>query len=317
MLYLIRDETTEVSTCGYRCTATTRKTYLYEVNVIAKWRDSAWKTIICDIPQRAIEYLMPDLSADMNPAGKIKGMPGVELFAKGTDTDIGMREPDVFFNIPMLNKESGNVALFVEQQEEHSDELPRKVFDVFVRVREEWRQPTTCIVIYTGDKSQNVNTYVESCYGFKVTVEFRTYYLPIKSADELRADSRPFARVMLAARLAMDIGNSRELRNKYAAEMVEITAGDEERKFILDFTRRIFQLDDYEISEDVKEVYRMQTMELEEYRKQVYLQCAREEGIEEGLEKAAYLMMARGMPLLEVAETLGLPAERLQQLQPH
>ena len=241
---------------------------------MAKWRDTAWKTIICDIPQRAIEYLMPDLAANMNPAGKIKGMRGVELFAKGTDTDIGMREPDVLFNISMLGEESGNVVLFTEQEHEHNADLPRKVFDAYVRVREEWRQPTTCIVIYTGDKSKNVNTYVESCYGFKVSVEFRTYYLPEKSADELRADNHPFARVMLAARWAMDVGNSNELREKYAAEMAEITAENEERMFILDFTRKILQLDDYEISKDVKEVYKVQTMELEEYRKRIRLQGA-------------------------------------------
>ena len=38
---------------------------------------------------------------------------------------------------------------------------------------------------------------------------------------------------------------------------------------------------------------------------------------EKGLEKAARSMLARGTPLQEVVETLGLPAERLQQLQPH
>jgi len=61
--------------------------------------------------------------------------------------------------------------------------------------------------------------------------------------------------------------------------------------------------------------------EVEEYRKRIVLRGVREEGLKEGLknglEKAAYMMMARGIPLLEVAETLGLPAERLQQVQPH
>ena len=60
------------------------------------------------------------------------------------------------------------------------------------------------------------------------------------------------------------------------------------------------------------------------HRKQIKLQKARLEGIEIGtekgiekLEKAARSLLARGMPLQEVAETLDLPADWLQQLQPH
>ena len=68
-------------------------------------------------------------------------------------------------------------------------------------------------------------------------------------------------------------------------------------------------------------VYRMQTIPLEEYRKRIRLQGAREEGIEEGLkkglEKTARLMLADGKPLQEIAKYTGLPTERLQQLQPH
>jgi predicted transposase YdaD len=232
-----------------------------------------------------------------------------------------MREPDVFFNIPMLDRKNENVALFAEQQHEQDDDLPKKIFDVYVRVREKWRQPTTCIAIYTSGESSNVNTYVETCFGCEVSIKFRTYYLPEKTANELRADDHPFARVMLAARLALDAGDNIKLREQYAEEIAGTTAENENKMFILDFAQRILQLNDDKISEHVKEVYRLQTIPLEEYRKRIRLQGAREEGreegIEEGLDKAARLMLARGTSAQEVAETLGLPAERLQQLQPH
>ena len=260
---------------------------------------------------------MPDLAAKMDPTAEIRGIRGMELFAEGTDTDEGMREPDVFFDIAMLDGESGNVALFAEQQHEPDDDLPLKVFDVYVRVREKWRQPTTCIVIYTGDKSANVNTYVETCFGCKVSMEFRTYYLPEKTADELRADDHPFARVMLAARLALDAGDNPKLREQYAVEIAENTAESDKKMFILDFTRRILRLDDDKISEKVKEVYKMQTVPLEEYRKQVKLQGAREEAAEEKALEIARSMLADGKPLQEVAKYTRLPIGELQQLQPH
>ena len=283
---------------------------------MAKWRDTAWKEILSDIPHSAVEYLMPDLAARMDTTAEIKGIPGAELFSKATVTDKGMREPDIFFNVPMLDGESGNVALFIEQQHELDSDLPRKVFDLYIRIREKWQQPTTCIVIYTGS-SPNVSTYVESCFGCEVSIKFRTYYLPEKSADELRADDHPFARVMLAARLALDAGGNVKLREQYAAEIAEITAANERKMFILDFARRILQLDDAEISEHVKGEYRMQTVTLEEYRKQIKLQNAREEAIEEKALKMARLMLADGKSLQEVAKYTGLPVEDLQKLRPH
>jgi len=66
-----------------------------------KWRDTAWKDVLCDAAQSAIEYFMPDLAADMDPTREMAGIPGMELFADGADSDKGMRELDVFFNVPM------------------------------------------------------------------------------------------------------------------------------------------------------------------------------------------------------------------------
>ena len=158
--------------------------------IVIKWRDTAWKEALCDGAQSAIEYLMPDLAADMDPTREICGIPGIELFSEGADSDKGMRELDVFFSIPMLDGETGNVALFVEQQHEPNASLPERVFETYIRLREKWRLRTTCIVVYTGS-APNVNTYAESAYGCEISMKYRTYYLPEKSADELRADNHP------------------------------------------------------------------------------------------------------------------------------
>jgi hypothetical protein len=283
---------------------------------MAKWRDRAWKEVLCHSGHSAIEYLMPDLAADMDPTGKINSTSGEELFSEGSDSDKYMRVPDAFFNIPMLHGVSENVAFFAEQQHEPSADLPRKVFDVFVRVREKRRQPTTCIVIYTGKDSSNVNTYVESCYGFKVTAEFRTYYLPEKNADELRADNHPFARIMQAGRLALAAGDSIKLREKYAVEIAEATAKQgydgKNKFFILNFAKKIFQVSAPEISESVKEVFNVQMIPLEEYAQKVSLENARLDAIEE----IARSMLADGKPLSEVAKYTRLPVEDLQDLMP-
>jgi hypothetical protein len=284
--------------------------------IVIKRRDRAWRETLYISGRSAIEYLMPDLAADMHPTKKIDSISALELFSRGSDSDKHMRVPDVFYNIPMLDGENGNISMFVEQQHSFDTDLARKVFDAYVRIREEFRQRTTCIVIYTGSSS-NVNTYVESCYGFEVAVKFRSYYLPEKKVDELRADNHPFARVMLAGRLALDAGNDTKLREKYAMEIAEIATEqgyDKIEKFtIINFAEKIFRVRDPEISDRVKEVYDMQMIPLEEYAEKVRLENARLDGIEEVARK----MLADGEPLQKVAKYTELPVEDLEELIPH
>ena len=61
-------------------------------------------------------------------------------------------------------------------------------------------------------------------------------------------------------------------------------------------------------------VYDMQTIPLEEYRKQIKLQGAREEAAEAAMMEVARLMLADGKPLQEVAKYTRLPVGELQQL---
>jgi hypothetical protein len=206
------------------------------------WRDMAWKEVLSDGAQSAIEYFMPDLAADRDPSKELTGIPGMELYSEGSDSDKYERVLDVFFDIPMRDGESENVALFVEQQDREDEDFALRVFETYIRLREKRRVRTTGFAIYTGS-SPDVNTYSESCYGFEVSVKFRTFHIPSKSADELRGDKRPFARVVLAGRLSLDAGNDVELREKYAMEILNTTGKQDydksERLFILELNLRI------------------------------------------------------------------------------
>jgi hypothetical protein len=287
----------------------------------------AWKEVLSSGGQSAIEYLMPDLAADMDPTKEISGIPGMELHAKGSDSDKHMRALDIFFDVPMLDEENGNVALFFEQQHEGVAEFSLRVFESYIRLREKRRVKTTGFVIYTGD-SPDVDSYFEACYGFEVSVKFRTFHLPSKSADELRNDPRPFGKVMLAGRLSLEAGDDPELREKYAWEILNATNEQGYDKgqilFILDFARRIFRLNDPQVSQVLKEAYKMQTIPLSEYSQQIKLEIAREEGIDEGIEKGIKMamemnvfemvrkMFERGMALSDIAEITGVPMDKIQ-----
>jgi hypothetical protein len=288
---------------------------------MGKWRDRAWKEVLSEGAQSAIEYLMPDLAADMDPARELTGIPGVELYSEGSDSDEGMRVSDVFFDVPMRDGKNGNVALFFEQQHETDEEFALRMFDTHGRFRERLRVRTTGFAIYTGD-SPNVDTYSESCYGFDVSVKFRTLHIPSKSLDELRGDKLPFARVVLAARLSLDAGDDVELREKYALEILNTTCEQdydrEKRLFILEFSRRIFRLNDPKISRKLKEEYEMQTVPLREYSRQIKLGIAREEGKEEKAFEVARKMLARNMSISDIIDLTGLDEKDIvNQLKKH
>ncbi|MDR1979082.1 MAG: hypothetical protein LBQ42_10160, partial [Synergistaceae bacterium] len=246
-----------------------------------KWRDMAWKKALGDGARSAIEYFMPDLAADMDPLRDVAAISGMELPVIDSDTDKGMRVSDVFLSVPLLGGEDSNVALLLEQQHDPDESLPLKMLELYVRLRDKLRTKTTAIAIYTGS-AKNVDTFKDSCYGVELSFKYNTFYLPEKDIDALRRDTRPFARVVLAGRLYLEAGDDVPSRERYAWEIWNTTNkqdyGARETRFILNFAGDIFQLRDPKISQKLKEAYKMKTIPLRDYVRNIDLETAKEEG---------------------------------------
>ena len=275
-----------------------------------KWRDTAWKRAIIDGARDAIAYFMPDLAADMDTSREVTGITGVELPMKDSDSDKDMRVSDVFLSVPVKGGEEWSVACFAEQEHEPDSRFGERIFDSYVRLRASRpRGKTTGFAIYTGN-SEDAKSYTETCYGFEVSVRFRTFHLPSYGVEELRGDKRPFARVMYAGRLSLGTEDNVALREKYALELLD-TASEQDydktqRKFILEFADRIFWLNDPGISQEVREAYKMKTIPLSEYLHEVDMEEAIMIGETKGESKKA----------LEVARSMladGFPAETIRK----
>jgi predicted transposase YdaD len=279
-----------------------------------KWRDIAWKRAIADGARDAIEYFMPDLAADMDSLREVTAITDLELPLEGSDSDKDMRVSDVFLSVPLIGGEEWNVACFVEQQHENDTSFGARMFDSYVRLRAQ-RRPgrTTGFAIFTGN-SKDVSSYTESCYGFEASINFRTFHLPSCSAKELKEDKRPFARVLYAGLLSLGSGSDAALREKYAWELLNMITEREydkrRRKFILEFVNRIFRLSDPGISRELREGYRMRTISLEEYVREIDKEEARMEGMEEGkIEgklEVVRSMLAKGLSAETIREYTGL-----------
>ncbi|MDR3280660.1 MAG: hypothetical protein LBT23_09105 [Synergistaceae bacterium] len=261
---------------------------------------------------------MPDLATEMDTSKEVTSITGMELPMKGSGSDKGMLVSDVFLNVPVIGGEEWSVACFAEQQHASDSGFSERMFDSYIRLRASRpRGKTTGFAIYTGN-SEDVKSYTETCYGFEVSIKYRTFHLPSYDVKELREDKRPFARVMYAGRLSLGTEDDIALREKYAWELLNTTTEREydstQRKFILEFAGRIFWLDDPGMTQEVKEAYKMKTIPLDEYSKQIRREEALMEGESKKALEVAQNFLKMGLPVEQIAQGTGLSIEELGTL---
>jgi hypothetical protein len=229
-----------------------------------------------------------------------------------------MKVSDVFLNVPVRGGDDWSVACLIEQQHENDKGFGARVFDSYICLRAQ-RPPgrTTVFVIYTGD-SKNVNNYTETCYGLEATIKFRAFHLPSCAVEELRSDNRPFARVMYAGRMSYESGDDVALREKYALELLsmadDVSYDNSQRKFILEFSERIFRLQDSRMNNELREAYNVKTVPLRE----LSIELSKEEGIMIGKEEGITIGKEIGKEAnsFDVARAMladGLPAETIRK----
>jgi hypothetical protein len=130
-----------------------------------------------------------------------------------------------YTHVPVKGGEDWSVACLAEQQD--ADERGEKgfaarMFDSLVRLMASRpADRVTGFAVYTG-RAKDVNSYTKSCYGMEATIKFRTFHIPSYSIEELREDTRPFARVVYAGRMSYESGDDVALREKFAWELLKI-----------------------------------------------------------------------------------------------
>ncbi|MDR1648649.1 MAG: hypothetical protein LBR71_00185 [Synergistaceae bacterium] len=140
---------------------------------------------------------------------------------------------------------------------------------------------------------------------------------------------------MYAGRLSLGTENDIALREKYALEILNTTGEGEydkrQRKFILEFADRIFRLSDPEISQEVREAYKVKTISLEQYvaeidKAEAWMVGKEEgkfegkiegkiEGKKEGKFEVARSMLAHRMSIGDIVDITGLNERDILSLQ--
>jgi hypothetical protein len=266
----------------------------------------------------ALTYFMPDLAYCLDESREIKKFSGVELLEKNSNTDKNMLVSDVFLSVPVKGRNVRNIACLVEQQHANVKNFGARIFDLYLRLLARHSLDTTTVfALHTGD-SKKVNSYTGHGLGVELTLKFREFHLLSYDVEELRRDKRAFARVMYAGRMSHEIGDDLALREKYAYELLKITDGmsydKEQKRFIIMFCKRIFRLNDPDISKELKEAYRMITESLLDASNRFFRDEGRDEGREEAMLEVARTMLADGCSVETIRKYTGLDEDVILSL---
>jgi hypothetical protein len=251
----------------------------------------------------------------------------MEQSVKDSDTGKGERISEVILNVPLKGGKDCNVICLIEQQQADDNNLAARMFDSAFRLRASSPAGNiTCFAIYTGD-AEDVSFYTETYFSSELSLKFRTFHIPSYNVEELSRDRRPFARVMYAARKSYEIGDDEDLRKKYARELLNFandeSYDDRQRKYILDFSKRILRLKELEMSDDLKEAYNMKMISLEEASEEIVRQEGIMIGVKKGVKKGkvenqfetARRMLARNVPISDIVDFTGLKEQDVLTIQ--
>ena len=120
--------------------------------------------------------------------------------------------------------------------------------DYYIKIREKYKVPVAAIAILgDGNRNYRPSIYEEGLLGTKLTYEFTSYKILDQDEAALRADSNPFAIVVLAALMAIkqqraDDGVLRGIKRDLYFEMKRRKTLKHTRTGIYDFLNIMFPL---------------------------------------------------------------------------
>ncbi|MDR0653359.1 MAG: hypothetical protein LBG12_08640 [Synergistaceae bacterium] len=268
------------------------------------WIDAAWKKVLSDGADDAIDFFLPELAKDRDRSKEVE-LAGGELPAIGSDSDRRARIADVCFSVPLTIGKSCKVGCVVEQQHDDDKGIAEKIFRGFYRLSDRLNDDVTALAIFTGD-SMDRGEYRYSRYGVNLSFGYNTYHVMNQDIEQLKRDERVFAPVVLAARMMMEAKGESRQREEYAKELLKIMRerdyDNAKKRIVMRFIGHILRLQDKDITSELRGEFLMQFMPLSEYRKLSAIEDIREERTLE----IARNMLSKGASIDLIKEYTGL-----------
>jgi len=187
--------------------------------------DTAWKEIIERLTGEFLDYFMPDVSKDIDPAGGFTFLTDElrEISPPGEEKN---RYVDKLIRVRFRNHREHWILIHVEVQGYQEKNFPERMFRYFYRLRDKFDKEVTALVIFTdARKSFKPNFYEYSFYGTTLRYEYRAFkVLDVSKERELDHEKmNPFSLVVLTALDIIKAGNSQPKKMKYKTALIRRT----------------------------------------------------------------------------------------------
>jgi hypothetical protein len=158
--------------------------------------DKLWKSIVTDHFEDFLEMFMPELHQEVDYAVPFLFL---EQELKAALIDKTLKHVDKLVGVQLKSGKEEWVYVHVEFENSHSPSIKERMYDYNGRIKEKYKKDITALVIYTGRNAPaNPNCYTKTVFGTSIVFTFNAYVIVEQDEAALKANSNPFAIVVLA-----------------------------------------------------------------------------------------------------------------------
>ncbi|GHV40744.1 hypothetical protein FACS1894187_21940 [Synergistales bacterium] len=283
--------------------------------------DGFWKDLTERFAYSLLKRAIPELYEDADRETKPR------LLDKEFRDILNTSDPEIHSNphfadyvleIPLKNGNAEWILLHLEAQGSGGGNLPERMNHYRCLIYAHYRREPAALAIVTDKRSVNeAEYYSHSHYGTDISYSYNNLVLSDLDDSELMSSDNPIDLVFYAAKCA---SRSKEELQKYnylytLTNLLGERGWDmEDKRNLLNFLERIMNLKD----EQLRIKYEDHLEQLDKEEKIMYVSVVEEKyvakGREEMAKKMARNLLAKGISPDVIAESAGLPLEKIQAL---
>ena len=224
------------------------------------------------------------------------------------------------------------MLLHVEVQGNNERDFARRMFEYYIRIFSKHGRPIAAIAVMTGkDGKKMPAAYVDRCLWTRTQYEYKTLCITDYPDEQLEASMNPFAAVLLVAKEVLLRGKgAKEDRDNVLYAHKELVAsllskrmavyGENKIKVMMSFLNNYVVFKTPEINlkfmERTDELFeRKNTMGYFEQLAEIRREEVRQEGVQEGLEKAVRnLLVNSEFSPAKIAELMEMPVALVEKI---
>lgn len=291
-------------------------------------KDILWKGMIEEVIEDLLLFVDPDIGKelDLDKGFVFLDKELAEVYPD-REKPANTRVVDKLVKIFLRNGQERWMLLHVEVQGSNEKEFARRMFEYYTRLFSKYGRPVAAIAIFTGRGGKMPAVYEDRCLWMRARYEYKTLNIADYPDEVLKVSTNPFAAVLLVAKeVLLSVKGTDEDLDEILLEqkllMVRLLKkklavfGKKKTKGIHVFLENYVVFKKSETNRKFMEqreqiLGKKNTMGIVEQ----LVEMKRQEGIEEGIEKAVRKLLANSEHTpKKIAELLEVPVALVQKI---